>query len=118
MEVLSVLRQVFSGGRYRRIFGILPQIRLQLTSMSVDSWNQSRTLRTSNLSCVVTFRPISPGIAAGHWQNLQGKSQQSIFGLSNSCGKNMAESVNLAENSRCGSLRAQVADFLKKPESS
>ncbi len=31
-EVLSVLRQVFSGGRYRRIFGILPQIRLCLTS--------------------------------------------------------------------------------------
>jgi len=31
-EVLSVLRQVFSNGRYRRIFGILPQIRLFLTS--------------------------------------------------------------------------------------
>ena len=39
--------------------------------VSENSWNLSRTLRTCNLSFVVTFEPPSPDITAVRWMNLQ-----------------------------------------------
>ena len=83
--------------------------------VSENSWYFSRTLRTSNLSSVVTLNQFHRAymLCAGRIYNR--KYQSSIFCLSKSCGKNIVDSGNLVENSRCGGFRTPVGDFRKPP---